>query len=71
MINKELLEILRCPEAKTPLVLENDSLVSLDKNTRRSYPIKDEVPIMLLDQSTQLSLEEWTSIMKKHGKSVN
>ena len=69
MINKELLDILRCPETKAQLVLENDHLVSLDRNSRRRYPVVDEIPIMLVDQSTQLTIEEWTEVMKKHGKS--
>lgn len=71
MINKELLEILRCPETKAPLLLENNYLISMDKNTRRRYPIVDDVPVMLVDQSTQLTVEEWTEVMKKHGKQIN
>jgi uncharacterized protein YbaR (Trm112 family) len=68
MINNELLEILCCPESKADLVLEGDSLVSTDKETRRKYKIEDDIPIMLIDESEQLDIETWTSIMKKHGK---
>ena len=70
MINKELLDILRCPETKAPLILDNDRLVSLDKTSRKSYLIVDDVPVMLMDQSTQLTIEEWTDVMKKHGQGV-
>jgi len=68
MISKDLLEILCCPETKADLVLEGDSLVSTDKATRRRYKIVDDIPIMLIDESEQLSMEEWESIMKKHGR---
>ncbi|MEP0861660.1 MAG: hypothetical protein HRF52_09515 [Ignavibacterium sp.] len=68
MISKELLEILVCPETKAELVLDGNYLVSTDKNTRRRYRIEDDIPIMLVDESEQLSLEEWTEIMKRHGK---
>jgi uncharacterized protein YbaR (Trm112 family) len=68
MISKELLEILCCPETKADLILEGDTLVSTDKKTRRRYKIVDDIPIMLIDESEQLSMEEWSSIMKKHGK---
>ena len=70
MISQELLDILCCPETKSDLVLDGNTLVSVDKNTRRRYRIEDDIPIMLIEESEQLSVEEWTSIMKKHGKSV-
>jgi uncharacterized protein YbaR (Trm112 family) len=70
MISKELLDILCCPETKADLVLEGETLVSTDKSTRRRYRIEDDIPIMLIDESEQLSMEEWKSIMKKHGKST-
>jgi len=70
MISQELLDILCCPETKADLVLDGNTLVSVDKNTRRRYKIEDDIPIMLIEESEQLSVDEWTSIMKKHGKSV-
>ena len=70
MISKELLDILCCPETKADLVLEGNTLVSVDKNTRRRYRIEDDIPIMLIEESEQLGLEEWTAIMNKHGKTV-
>jgi len=68
MISKDLLEILCCPETKADLVLDGNTLVSVDKNTRRRYKIEEDIPIMLIEESEKLSLEEWKSIMKKHGK---
>ncbi len=71
MISKELLDILVCPETKAELVLDGNFLVSTDKNTRRRYRIEDDIPIMLIEESEQLSLEEWTEIMKRHGKKTD
>lgn len=71
MISKELLDILCCPETKAELVLDGDTLVSTDKNTRRRYRIEDDIPIMLIDESEQLSPEQWEAIMKKHGKKTD
>ena len=70
MISKELLDILCCPETKADLILDGDTLVSVDKNTRRRYRIEDDIPIMLIEESEQLSLEEWKSIMERHGRKV-
>jgi len=47
MISKDLLDILCCPETKADLVLDGDTLVSADKETRRLYRIEDDIPIML------------------------
>ena len=68
MISKDLLDILCCPETKAELVLDGETLVSTDKKTRRRYRIEDDIPVMLIDESEQLSMEEWTEIMKKLGK---
>lgn len=70
MISQELLDVLCCPETKADLVLDGNTLVSVDKNTRRRYRIEDDIPIMLIEESEQLSLDEWNTIMKKHGKGV-
>ncbi len=67
MISKDLLDILCCPETKADLVLDGDTLVSTDKETRRRYRIEDDIPIMLIEESEQLSMEEWTAIMQKHS----
>lgn len=70
MISKDLLEILCCPETKADLVLDGDYLVSVDKKTRRRYRIEDDIPVMLIDESEQLELAEWTEIMQKHNIKV-
>jgi uncharacterized protein YbaR (Trm112 family) len=70
MISPDLLSILCCPESKADLVLDGDTLVSTDRKTRRRYKIEGDIPVMLIDESEQLSEEEWLSIMKKHNVSV-
>lgn len=67
-VNPKLLEILVCPETKAELVLDGETLVSVDPATRRRYRIEDNIPVMLIDESEQLSQEDWEQIMKKHGK---
>ncbi len=57
-----------CPETKADLVLEGEFLVSTDKNTRRRYRIENDIPVMLIDESEVLEVEEWERIMKKHGR---
>ncbi|MDR4498179.1 MAG: Trm112 family protein [Candidatus Scalindua sp.] len=49
MIDKELLKILACPLCKTDVKIEDDRLVCV--NCGRRYPIKDDVPVMLIDEA--------------------
>lgn len=49
MIDKELLDILACPLCKTDVKLEGD-WITCPKCGRR-YPIKDDIPIMLIDEA--------------------
>ena len=67
-ISKELLEILVCPLSQAPLVLDGNTLVSTDKDTRRRYRIEDGIPDLLIEDSEELDPATWTEIMKKHGK---
>ena len=49
MIDKELLAILACPACKADVRLENDRIVCV--KCGRRYPIKDDIPIMLIDEA--------------------
>ena len=67
-ISKELLEILVCPLSRAPLVLDGNTLVSTDKETRRRYRIEEGIPDLLIEDSEELDPATWSEIMKKHGK---
>lgn len=51
-IPEDLLEILACPICKTPVRLEGDRLVC--DNCGRRYPIRDGIPIMIVDEAEML-----------------
>jgi len=51
VIDQELLEILACPVCKTPIRLENDRLIC--DTCGRRYPIRDGIPVMLIDEAEQ------------------
>ncbi|GFP32704.1 uncharacterized protein HKBW3S42_01010 [Candidatus Hakubella thermalkaliphila] len=52
MIDRELLDILACPKCKGDLKLREKDLVCL--NCRKYYPIKDGIPILLIDEAKDL-----------------
>ncbi|MCR4293034.1 MAG: Trm112 family protein [Candidatus Kuenenia sp.] len=49
MVSKELLEILACPLCKTDVRLEGDRIVCVQCGRR--YPVKDDIPVMLIDEA--------------------
>ena len=65
-IPQDLLEILACPDCKTPVVLDGKQLVCRNGECRRVYEIRDDIPIMMIEESTVLGDEEWRTIMAAH-----
>ena len=51
-IDKELLDILACPECKLPVELVQDGKGLRCNQCRRVFPIRDDTPVMLLDEAT-------------------
>ena len=52
MISKKLLEILACPACKANVRQEEDKIICT--KCGRSYPVKDDIPIMLIQESTEV-----------------
>jgi len=51
MLSEELLAILACPACKTRVELVAERwLVCQNPECRRKYPIKDDIPIMLIEE---------------------
>jgi hypothetical protein len=51
MIDPKLLEILACPGCKGDLIYDKENQKLVCEKCRLKYPIKDDIPIMLLDQA--------------------
>ena len=58
MMDKKLLNILVCPESKAPLKLSKDGNELICVASGLAYPIKDSIPVLLIDEARQLSYEE-------------
>ncbi len=50
-ISKELLEILACPLCKTEVQLTPDGNGLKCSKCHRVYPIRDDIPVMLVDEA--------------------
>ena len=51
-VDRELLEILACPNCKTKVDLVKEGTALQCAQCKRVYPIKDDIPVMLLDEAT-------------------
>ncbi len=53
-ISPELLEILRCPKCKSEVELneEESNLKCTSAECRLVYPIRNDIPVMLIDEAT-------------------
>ena len=56
-LDPKLLEILVCPQTKGPLVYDREKSELLSKKAMLAYPIRDGVPIMLIDEARALGDE--------------
>jgi len=64
-LDAELLEILVCPESHARLIQVDDWLYSADPATRRRYPIREGIPIMLIDESEVVDEAEFQRVMQQ------
>jgi uncharacterized protein len=55
-LSKDLLSILACPKCKAPVVQEDDVVQCTNRECRLRYPIRDGIPIMLINEAVQKPL---------------
>ncbi|MBI5587427.1 MAG: Trm112 family protein [Deltaproteobacteria bacterium] len=53
-IDKELLEILACPKCKGKIKLTEKKDGLACERCRLVYPVKDDIPVMLVDEAAAL-----------------
>lgn len=56
-ISKELLDILACPKCKGEIHLNEDGTGLICEACRLLYEIRDDIPIMLIDEAQPLDAE--------------
>ncbi len=54
----KLLEVLVCPQTRTPLRYDAEKQELISETARLAYPVRDGVPIMLIDEARELGADE-------------
>ena len=57
-IDRALLDVLACPEDKGPLFYIESENILFNPRLKRSYKVVDGIPVMLIEESTQVTEAE-------------
>ena len=64
-LNPKLLDVLACPEDKGPLLYFQDEDSLYNPRLKRRYAIKDDIPIMLIDEAETVDDTEHERLLAK------
>jgi uncharacterized protein YbaR (Trm112 family) len=64
-LDPKLLEILACPEDKGPLLYFADEGSLLNPRLSRRYTVREDIPIMLVDEADALDEAELARLLAK------
>jgi uncharacterized protein YbaR (Trm112 family) len=64
-LDPQLLEILACPDDKGPLLYFEDEDALYNPRLKRRYAIRDDIPIMLIDEAETVADEEHDRLVAK------
>ena len=64
-LDQQLLDILACPEDKGPLLYFESEESLYNPRLKRRYAIKDDIPIMLIDEAETVSESEHDRLLAK------
>lgn len=67
-LDPKLLEILACPEDKGPLLYFDDESALYNPRLKRRYAIRDDIPIMLVDEAEAVDEKEHQRLLDKAEK---
>ena len=64
-LDPQLLEILACPQDKGPLLYFSDENLLYNPRLQRGYEVRNDIPIMLIDEARVIDNSEHERLMAK------
>jgi uncharacterized protein YbaR (Trm112 family) len=64
-LDPQLIEILACPEDKGPLLYFVDESSLYNPRLKRRYAVRDDIPIMLIDEAETVGDDEHARLLAK------
>ena len=68
VLDQRLLEVLACPEDKGPLWYFEDEEILYNPRLRRVFVVDNGIPVLLIDESKQVSDDEHQRLASKNEK---
>ena len=62
-MDKSVLNVLVCPLCKSNLHYDKDNQILVCKADKLAYPIRENIPVMLVEEAQKLNIED----IKKYG----
>jgi uncharacterized protein len=66
-LDPRLLEILACPQDKGPLLYFEDEGSLYNPRLKRRYAVRDDIPVMLIDEAESVDDAEHDRLLAKAG----
>ncbi len=63
-MDKKLMDILACPVCKSSLTELKDKQELVCSACRLAYPVRDDIPVMLVEQARSLSSDQLDELVK-------
>lgn len=63
-------DLLRCPKCHAAVVRDGDRYVCTNEDVRLAYPIRDDIPVMIESEASELSIDEWRAVIERSHKEV-
>lgn len=57
-MNQSIINSLVCPVCKAELFLDKEKNILVCKADKLAYPIRENIPVMLVEEATKLNIEE-------------
>lgn len=57
-VDPKLLEVLVCPQSRGPLRFDREKGELVSESARLAYPVRDGVPIMIVEEARELGPDE-------------
>ena len=67
-LDQRLLDVLACPEDKGPLWYFEDEEILYNPRLRRVFVVDNGIPVLLIDESKQVSDDEHQRLASKNEK---
>ncbi|MBQ17597.1 MAG: hypothetical protein CMJ65_10775 [Planctomycetaceae bacterium] len=59
----DLADLVVCPQCRSRLVLSAESLVCTGAGCRLSFPVREGIPVLLVDEADELDPADWGKVV--------